>query len=75
MLPLADAFAQDVVMATLWIFSMGAVDVGALLLSARLDNILQRRHCRVKDWPYLQAVTTVIRDGQIFVVLFCLVDV
>ncbi len=55
MLPLADAFAQEVFLATLWIFSMGAVDVGALLLSAWLDNILQRRHCRVKDWPYSQA--------------------
>ena len=54
MLPLADAFAQ-LLIATLWIFSMGAVDVGALLLSARLDIILQRRHCRVKDWPYSQA--------------------
>ncbi len=52
MLPLADAFAQE---ATLWIFSMRAVDVGALLLSARLDIGLQRRHCRVKDWPYSQA--------------------
>ncbi len=52
MLPLADAFAQE---ATLLIFSMGAVDVGALLLSAWLDFILQRRHCRVKDWPYSQA--------------------
>ena len=74
MLPLADAFAQEVTV-TLWIFSMGAVDVGALLLSAWLDFILQRRHCRVKDWPYSHAVTTVIRDGQSFVVLFCLVDV
>jgi hypothetical protein len=34
MLPLADAFAQMVVIAELWIFSMGAVDVGALLFSA-----------------------------------------
>ena len=54
-LPLADAFAQEVVLATLLIFSMGAVDVGALLLSAWLEIILQRRHCRVKDWPYSQA--------------------
>ena len=58
MLPLADAFAQ-VLLATLWIFSMGAVDVGALLLSAWLGVILQRRHCRVKDWPYSQAAMTV----------------
>ena len=55
MLPLADAFAQKVFLVSLWIFSMGAVDVGALLLSAWLEVILQRRHCRVKDWPYLQA--------------------
>ncbi len=55
MLPLADAFAQEILIATLWIFSMGAVYVGALQLSARLDVILQRRHCRVKDWPYSQA--------------------
>jgi hypothetical protein len=66
MLPLADAFAQEVIIATLWISSMQAVDVGALLLSARLDIILQRRHCRVKDWPYSQAVITVICDGQRF---------
>ena len=60
MLPLADAFAQEVLLiATLWIFSMGAVDVGALLLSAWLDMVLKQRHCRVKDWPYSQAVTQV----------------
>ena len=61
MLPLADAFAQEVI-ATLWIFSMGAVDVGALLLSARLEVILQRRHCRVKDWPYSQAAGKEVCD-------------
>ncbi len=54
MLPVADAFAQEL-LAMLWMFSMGAVDVGALLLLARLEVILQRRHCRVKDWPYSQA--------------------
>ena len=60
MLPLADAFAQEILLiATLWIFSMGAVDVGALLLSAWLEVILQRRHCRVKDWPYSQAAIQV----------------
>ena len=42
MLPLAHAFAQEVgVIAPLLIFSMGGVDVGALLLSAWLDVILQ----------------------------------
>ncbi len=54
MLPLADAFAQ-MVSATLWTFSMGAVDVGALLLSAWLEHIFRRRRFRIKDWPYLQA--------------------
>ena len=58
MLPLADAFAQ-VLIATLWIFSMGGVDVGALLPSAWLEVILQRRRCRVKDWPYSQAAIQV----------------
>ena len=62
MLPLADAFALERFIATLWIFSMGAVDVGALPLSARLDIILQRRHCRVKDWPYSQAAKTPVCD-------------
>ena len=62
MLPVADAFAQEVVIATLLIFSMGAVDVGALLLSAWLDNFLQRRHCRVKDWPYSQAALSTVCD-------------
>ena len=59
MLPLADAFAQEV-LATLLIFSMGTVDVGALLLSARLDVSLLRRHCRIKDWPYSQAVKAIV---------------
>jgi hypothetical protein len=62
MLPLADAFAQELYRVTEWIFLMRAVDVGALLLSAWVDMILQRRHCRVKDWPYSQAVITVICD-------------
>ena len=48
MLPLADAFAQ-VVIATLWIFSMGGVDVGALLLSAWLEVILRPHRCRALD--------------------------
>jgi hypothetical protein len=49
MLPLADAFAQEVLRATLLIFSMGGVDVGALLLSAWLDMLLQRHRCRVSE--------------------------
>ncbi len=51
----ADAFAQEFI-ATLWTFSMRAVDVGALLLSAWPEKVVQRRHCRVKDWRYSQAV-------------------
>ena len=62
MLPLAHAFAQEWVIATLWMFSMGAVDVGALLLSAWLEVFLQRRHCRVKDWPYSQAAQAQVCD-------------
>ncbi len=57
-------FAQEMVSAaTLWIFSMLAADVGALLLSARLDKILQRRRFRVKDWPYSQAATLQVCDS------------
>ena len=53
-------FAQDHrIIVTLWMFSMLAADVGALLLSAWLEVILQRRHCRVKDWPYSQAAVQV----------------
>ena len=48
--------------ATLWISSMGAVDVGALLLSAWVDLILQRRHFRVKDWPCSQAAKPPVCD-------------
>jgi hypothetical protein len=63
LLLLADAFAQMVMelvvaqefIATLWTFSMRAVDVGALLLSAWLECRLYRRRFRVKDWPYSQA--------------------
>ncbi len=66
MLPLADAFAQEalcpMLIATLWIFSMGGVDVGALLLSALLEFLLQRRHYRVKDWPYSQAALSQVCD-------------
>jgi hypothetical protein len=62
MLLLADAFAQEVVgpVATLWTFSMRTVDAGALLLSARLEVFLQRRHCRVKDWPYSQVALAAV---------------
>ncbi len=58
MLRLADAFAQEL-LATLWTFMMGSVDVGALLLSAWPEVVLHRRHCRVKDWPYSQAAIPV----------------
>ncbi len=59
MLPFAHAFSQIMLLATLWTFSMGSVDVGALLLSARLECHLQRRRCRVKDWPCSQAAIPV----------------
>jgi hypothetical protein len=44
-----------------WTFSMRPVDVGLLLFSARQGMILQRRHCRTKDWPYSQAVIQAVR--------------
>jgi hypothetical protein len=44
--------------ATLLIFSMGAVDAGALLSSAWLDPVLQPHHCRIKDWRFSLAVAT-----------------
>ena len=47
---------QAVVEATLLTFSTRAVADGALLFSAWLEVILQRRHCRIKDWRYSQAV-------------------
>ncbi len=34
---------------------MRAADVGALPNSRWLELLLQRRRCRVKDWPYSQA--------------------
>ena len=62
MLQLADAFAKgwDPVITTMLIFSMGTVDVGALPLSAWLVLVVQRRRCRVKDWPYLQAAVAMV---------------
>jgi hypothetical protein len=51
LLLIADAVVQALV-ATLWTFSTRAVADGALLLSAWLDNILLRHHCRIKDWRY-----------------------
>ena len=69
-------FAQATLLAALWISSMRAADVGALLLSARLDLILQRHRCRVKDWPYSQAATLQVCDlllTVVFAALFVLV--
>ncbi len=63
-------FAQATLLATLWIFSMRAADVGALLPSARLDLILQRRRFRVKDWPYSQAATLQVCDLLLTFVVF-----
>ena len=59
LLLIADAVVQAVVIATLWIFSMRAAASGALLLLAWLEEILQRHHCRIKDWPSSQAVESV----------------
>ena len=61
MLLIAYAFLQAL-LATLLIFSTRAVADGALLLSAWLDICLQRRHCRVKDWPYLWAALSTVCD-------------
>jgi hypothetical protein len=63
-------FAQTALLATLWIFSMLVADVGALLLSALLDKILQRRRFRVKDWPYSQAATLQVCDLLLTFVVF-----
>jgi hypothetical protein len=67
MLLLAHAFEQIISLATLWIFSMRTADVGALLLSARLELMLQGRHCRVKDWPYSQAAKLVVCNFVVYV--------
>ena len=57
-----DAVVQALVLlplATLWIFSTRAVADGALLLSAWLEVILLRHHCRIKGWRYSQAALQV----------------
>ena len=38
---------------------MQPVGLGRLLLSEWHEVVLQRRHCRTKDWPYSQAAITV----------------
>jgi hypothetical protein len=60
----ADAGVQSMaVLATLWTFSMRAVADGALLLSAWLDLILLRHHCRIQGWRYSQAAGLIqVRD-------------
>jgi hypothetical protein len=55
MLLIAYAFLQAAVVATLLKFSTRAVADGALLLSAWLEVLLLRHHCRIKDWRYSQA--------------------
>ncbi len=40
---------------------MRPVDAGPLLFSAWQDVMLQRRHCRTKDWPYSQADLIYVR--------------
>ena len=59
LLLIADAVVQAVCLATLWTFSTRAVADGALLLSAWLEVILLRHHCRIKDWRYSQAASQV----------------
>ena len=56
---IADAVVQAVVSATLLIFSTRAVADGALLLSAWVDMILLRHHCRIKGLRYSQAAIQV----------------
>jgi hypothetical protein len=56
---IADAVVQSVIAATLWTFSTRAAADGALLLSAWLDRILLRHHCRIKDRLYSQAAIQV----------------
>jgi len=59
LLLIADAVVQSVIAATLWTFSTRAAADGALLLSAWLDRILLRHHCRIKDRRYSQAAIQV----------------
>ena len=61
LLLIADAVVQAV-LALLWTFSTRAVADGALLISAWLDIILLRHHCRIKDWRYSQAVKLQVCD-------------
>ncbi len=56
---------------------MPAADAGALLFSAWLEAHMQPHHCRIKDWRYLQAATSLVCDvilrlilcGVLFVVM------
>ena len=61
LLLIADAVVQALI-ATLWTFSTRAVADGALLLSAWLEVILLRHHCRIKDWRYSQAARFQVCD-------------
>ncbi len=56
---IADAVVQALPIATLWTFSTRAAACGALLLSAWLENVFLRHHCRIKDWRYSQAARQV----------------
>ncbi len=58
----ADAGVQELKVETLWTFSTRAAASGALQLSAWLDIILLRHHCRTKDWRYSQAVASMVCD-------------
>jgi hypothetical protein len=59
---IADAVVQAMLIATLWTFSTRAAACGALPLSAWLDVILLRHHCRIKDWRYSQAARRQVCD-------------
>ncbi len=61
---IADAVVQPItvrgypkpeIIMPLWIFSTRAVVFGAQLLSAWLEVILLRHHCRINGWRYSQA--------------------
>ncbi len=58
-LMLIDDAVVQAVLATLWTFSTRTVADGALLLSAWLEIIMLRHHCRIKGWQYLRAALQV----------------
>ncbi len=57
-----DAAVQQLLVATMWTFLMRAAASGALPLSARVEIVLLRHHCRIKDWRYSQAANLQVCD-------------